>query len=98
MATIAGVTQDHPSARHDAELSIAVEAAQRAGRLQMERYERLERIVHKAEHDVVTEVDTMSEQLIISTIHEAFPDDEFLAEESGKSGVTGDRAVGHRSA
>jgi myo-inositol-1(or 4)-monophosphatase len=69
--------------RRDAELATAVTAARRAGRLQMERYERLERIVHKSEHDVVTEVDGMSEELIISTIREAYPDDAFLAEESG---------------
>lgn len=85
------MTKPHLAVRHDAELAIAVEAAQKAGRLQMERYERLERIVHKAEHDVVTEVDTMSEQLIISTILGTFPDDAFLAEESGKSGASGDR-------
>lgn len=53
----------------------------------MERYERLERIVHKAEHDVVTEVDTLSEQLIISAIHDAFPRDSILAEESGRTDV-----------
>jgi myo-inositol-1(or 4)-monophosphatase len=76
------------AARLDAELAIASEAARRAGRLQMERYERLERIVHKAEHDVVTEVDTLSEQLIINTIHEAFPKDSVLAEESGRTDVT----------
>lgn len=51
----------------------------------MERYERLERIVHKSEHDVVTEVDEMSEQLIISAIREAYPGDAFLAEESGRT-------------
>jgi myo-inositol-1(or 4)-monophosphatase len=51
----------------------------------MERYERLERIVHKSERDVVTEVDEMSEQLIISAIHENFPHDYILAEESGHS-------------
>ena len=50
----------------------------------MERYERLERIVHKSEHDVVTEVDELSEQLIISTIRDVYPHDAFLAEESGK--------------
>ena len=70
--------------RRDSELSIAIDAARRAGRLQMERYERLERIVHKSEHDVVTEVDEMSELLIISTIRQAFPHDGFLAEESGE--------------
>lgn len=51
----------------------------------MERYERLERIVRKSEHDVVTEVDELSEQLILSTIREAYPTDAFLAEESGHS-------------
>jgi myo-inositol-1(or 4)-monophosphatase len=50
----------------------------------MERYERLERIVHKADHDVVTEVDEMSEQLIIAAIHRAYPHDAILAEESGR--------------
>ena len=69
--------------RHDDELSIAVEAARRAGRLQMERYERLERIVHKSEHDVVTEVDELSEQLIVDMLRDAFPHDAVLAEESG---------------
>ena len=64
-----------------------MDAARHAGRLQMERYERLERIVHKAEHDVVTEVDTLSEQLIISAIHDAFPRDSILAEESGRTDV-----------
>ena len=65
------------------ELQVATDAARRAGRLQMERYERLERIVHKSEHDVVTEVDELSEQLIIGALRDAFPTDSFLAEESG---------------
>ena len=51
----------------------------------MERYEKLERIVHKSEHDVVTEVDELSEELIIGAIRKAFPADSFLAEESGHS-------------
>jgi myo-inositol-1(or 4)-monophosphatase len=56
----------------------------------MERYERLERIVHKSAHDVVTEVDTLSEELIIEAISREFPSDAFLAEESGHSGHSGD--------
>lgn len=75
------------AARLDAELALAMDAARHAGRLQMERYERLERIVHKAEHDVVTEVDELSEQLIINAIRSAFPRDSILAEESGRSDV-----------
>jgi myo-inositol-1(or 4)-monophosphatase len=73
--------------RRDDELAVAADAARRAGRLQMERYERLERIVHKSEHDVVTEVDTLSEQLIVATIGDAYPHDAFLAEESGHIGA-----------
>jgi myo-inositol-1(or 4)-monophosphatase len=73
----------HPALEHA--LSVAVDAAHRAGRLQMERYERLERIVHKSDHDVVTEVDELSEQLIMAAIREVYPEDAFLAEESGHS-------------
>ncbi len=69
---------------YDTELDVAVDAARRAGRLQMERYERLERIVHKSEHDVVTEVDELSEELIIGALRQAFPHDGFLAEEGGR--------------
>lgn len=87
MAQIVTFARPLRAARLDAELAIATDAARRAGRLQMERYERLERIVHKAEHDVVTEVDTLSEQLIISAIHGAFPRDSILAEESGRTDV-----------
>jgi myo-inositol-1(or 4)-monophosphatase len=65
--------------------AVATDAALAAGRIQMERYERLERIVHKSERDVVTEVDHLSEELIISAIRAEFPDDAFLAEESGKT-------------
>jgi len=70
----------------NAQLDVAVDAARRAGRIQMERYERLERIVHKSEHDVVTEVDNLSEALIIEALRLVFPGDAFLAEESGHSG------------
>lgn len=75
-------------------MALATDAARRAGRLQMERYERLERIVHKAEHDVVTEVDTLSEQLIINAIHESFPRDSILAEESGRTDAAAAEAAG----
>jgi myo-inositol-1(or 4)-monophosphatase len=77
------------------ELQVAIDAARAAGALQMERYEKLERITHKSEHDVVTEVDHLSEDLIIGAIREAFPTDSFLAEESGHSGESqADKSVG----
>lgn len=67
------------------ELAVAMDAAARAAAIQVDRYERLERIVHKSERDIVTEVDTLSEEIIISTIRDAFPHDAFLAEESGST-------------
>jgi myo-inositol-1(or 4)-monophosphatase len=69
------------------ELGVAITAARAAGAIQVERYERLERIVHKSEKDVVTEADHLSEEAILATIREAFPDDRSLAEESGASGT-----------
>ena len=65
------------------ELALATDAARRAGAIQMDRYGRLERIVHKSEKDVVTEVDHLSEELILEAIRGAFPQDGILAEESG---------------
>ena len=67
------------------ELATATLAARSAGTIVLDRYERLERIVHKSEKDVVTEADHLAEEAIIATIRAAFPDDAFLAEESGHS-------------
>jgi myo-inositol-1(or 4)-monophosphatase len=72
----------------DRELRVAIDAATSAGVIHREHYERLERIVHKSEKDVVTEVDHLSEAAILEAIGAAFPGDGFLAEESGVSGST----------
>jgi myo-inositol-1(or 4)-monophosphatase len=66
-----------------AELAFAAGVATRAGELQMERYERVERIDYKSARDVVTEVDHLSEALILDAIRAAFPGDALLGEESG---------------
>jgi myo-inositol-1(or 4)-monophosphatase len=63
--------------------AFAREIAERAGRILFERYERVEVIDYKSARDVVTEVDTMSEALIMGAIRDAFPGDGILAEESG---------------
>ena len=68
---------------HVADLAFAVDLAQAAGRLLMERYERVERVDYKSARDIVTEVDHLSEELIIAAIRERFPGDGILAEESG---------------
>jgi myo-inositol-1(or 4)-monophosphatase len=71
---------------------VASAAARAAGAVHVERYERLERIVHKSDKDVVTEVDHLSEEAILEAIRAAFPADGCLAEESGVSGVSGEAA------
>jgi len=67
-----------------ADLSFAIDAAERAGAVLMDRYERLERIHHKSARDIVTEADHMSEELILSAIRAHSPGDGVLAEESGE--------------
>lgn len=62
-------------------LAIATEAARRAGKLQRERLWTDHDIRFKGEVDLVTEVDQASEELIVATIREAFPDHDILAEE-----------------
>lgn len=62
-------------------IAIATEAARRAGKLQRERLWTDHDIRFKGEVDLVTEVDQASEELIVATIREAFPDHDILAEE-----------------
>ncbi|HXI44970.1 MAG TPA: inositol monophosphatase family protein [Candidatus Acidoferrales bacterium] len=73
------------TAPYAAELALATEVAHRAGVLQMELYERLERIDHKSPKDVVTEADHLSEAMILEAIRGTWPDDAVLAEETGGS-------------
>lgn len=68
---------------HAAELRFALSIAEEAGRLLMDRYERVGRIDFKSPRDVVTEVDHLSEELILGAIRAAWPADAILAEESG---------------
>lgn len=66
-------------------LNIAVNAARLAGEViirYMDQIDRLQ-ITAKNNHDYFSEVDIKAEQLIISTIHKAYPNHSILAEESG---------------
>lgn len=72
--------------RFATELALAEELADRAGSLLIDRLGRVGSIRHKSPKDVVTEVDSLSEALILGAIREAFPDDGVLAEESGLAG------------
>jgi myo-inositol-1(or 4)-monophosphatase len=68
----------------EAELAVATGIAVRAGELQVERAARVGRIDFKSAKDVVTEVDLLSESLILDAIRAAFPGDAILAEETGE--------------
>jgi myo-inositol-1(or 4)-monophosphatase len=74
-----------------ADLAFASELAARAGELLVERFEKVERIDFKSAKDVVTEVDHLSEDLILEAIRAVHPADGIIAEESGEH-VGGGRA------
>jgi fructose-1,6-bisphosphatase/inositol monophosphatase family enzyme len=65
------------------DLDFTVALAERAGRLLMERYERVEQVGFKGAKDIVTEVDHLSEALIMEAIRRRCPADAILAEETG---------------
>ena len=65
------------------DLAFATDLAREAGRLLMDRYERVERVDYKSARDIVTEVDHLSEELIIAAIRARHPGDGIQAEESG---------------
>lgn len=69
-------------------LKCAVDASLKAGEVLREGYGTSFRISSKsARNDLVTEFDVKSEKIIIDYIKSHFPDHNFLAEESGKSGL-----------
>ena len=73
---------------------LAREIAERAGRMLFERYEQVEQIDHKSAKDVVTEVDHLSEALILDAIREAGSrTTACLAEDPGRSRGAGPPSV-----
>ena len=77
------MTTDAVAGRFTVDVAFARDVAERAGRILLERYERVEQVDYKSARDVVTEVDHLSEALVIAAIRERFPGDGILAEESG---------------
>jgi len=67
------------------ERTVAFRAALEAGGLIKERMGQIASIDYKSAFNLVTDVDKASEELILSIIGGAFPDDAILAEESGAS-------------
>lgn len=67
-----------------ADLAVAVELVERAGRLVAARFEDSGPVAYKGAHDIVTEVDHAAEALLRAGLAERFPTDGFYGEESGR--------------
>ena len=69
-------------------LNIAVRAARSAGRVITRNMHRVDTLTveSKQRNDFVSDVDRQAEAEIIQTLHKAYPDHAFFAEESGKQG------------
>jgi myo-inositol-1(or 4)-monophosphatase len=93
VTAVGSAADAHLASRFAADVAFARSVAEEAGRILSERYERVERIDFKSAKDVVTEVDHLSEELILGAIRRAFPGDGILAEESGAHQGSG--AVAH---
>jgi myo-inositol-1(or 4)-monophosphatase len=82
------------ASRHADDAAFAREVAEQAGAILLARYERVGEVAYKSAKDVVTEVDHLSEALILGAIRERFPTDGILAEESGEHRGRGRRGRG----
>lgn len=65
-------------------IKIAEQAAREAGNIHLEYLGKVKEIEFKAKNSLVTEVDMLSEELIIAILKESFPTHDIFAEESGR--------------
>jgi histidinol phosphatase-like enzyme (inositol monophosphatase family) len=81
-------------AKWEAELAVAVRAAEAAGREALRFFERDPHVQWKADRSPVSEADFAADRAITSALREAFPDDAILTEESGATaGASGRRWI-----
>lgn len=73
------------------ELDVALKAARAAAKIQLENLHLDKQIEIKDDLSPVTDIDKQCEKIIIDILHNAFPDDGFLAEESGEVAGTSGR-------
>jgi fructose-1,6-bisphosphatase/inositol monophosphatase family enzyme len=81
------------TSEHAADLAFAVAVATRAGELQVQRAGQVGQIDFKSAKDVVTEVDHLSEAMILGAIRSTFPGDALLAEETGEHAASAGHAA-----
>ena len=70
-------------------LQTAIEAARRAGQVIVERYPAERDVTVKGYRDIVTDVDTAAEAVVLGIIRERFPDHAILSEEAGSTASDG---------
>ena len=68
-------------------LETAIEAAQRAGQVLVERYAAPHTLTVKGYRDISTEVDTAAEAIIMGLVRDRFPGHAILSEEAGGSPI-----------
>ena len=68
-------------------LQTAIEAARMAGKVIAERFPAARNVTIKGYRDIVTEVDTAAEAIILRLIRERFPSHAILSEEAGGSAI-----------
>jgi len=68
-------------------ITVAIQAAQKAGEMILGRFDQPQVVSYKGPADIVTQVDKDAEQLIVDSIHSAFPRHEFLAEEGHQASL-----------
>ena len=73
------------------EIAVAEQAARAAGKILNRLFGQVNHIIKKGHIDLVTEADLQAEKCILDTIHENFPQDNILSEESGMSEEVSDR-------
>jgi 3'(2'), 5'-bisphosphate nucleotidase len=66
---------------HERELQVALEAARAASAHLLREYERFQ-VIPDAPANITTDADRQSQEIILKTIHAAFPDDALCAEEA----------------
>lgn len=72
---------------HHPAVNVAIDAARKAGDVIIQALERLEqvKIVVKGKKGITTDIDQKAEQVIMKTLHKAYPEYGFLCEESGET-------------
>ena len=66
----------------DERTAIAIEAAEKAGRVLLDNFTKVTNVQSKGDRDFFTNVDLLAEEAIINLVKSKFPHDDILSEEN----------------